>query len=108
MSCATTLISRIVDDVVDLVGEHALRQIAVARFFEIVDDGLFEPQRAAGVAGRAIAMIDQQLGDALPDRAEADDGDFSFFHRRDFRHSYELLVARDYSQRLMQLAARGE
>ena len=57
---------RIVNDLIDLVGQHALRQVAAARLFEIVDDRLFEPQRAAGVASRAVAVLDEQLGDALP------------------------------------------
>jgi len=38
----------IVDDFINLVGEHTLRQITAARFFEVVDDRLFQPQRAAG------------------------------------------------------------
>ena len=72
---------RIVDHLVDVVGEHALGQVAIAGLLEVADDRLFEPQRAAGVPRRAVAVVQQQLRDALPDGAQADDRDLGFFHR---------------------------
>ena len=51
-------------------------------FFDVADDDLLDPERAAGMPGRAVAVIEQQLGDAGADGAESDDADLGFFHAR--------------------------
>src|SRR4051812_36150040 len=66
--------ARIIDNFIDLIGENAFWKIVATRLFQIIDDRFLKPERPAGVPGRAVAMLDEQLGHALSDRAEAYNG----------------------------------
>ena len=67
MSCATTLISRLLMTSSTLFVKQAGGEVAVAGFFQVADDGFFEPQCAASMTSRAIAVVEQKFCDALPD-----------------------------------------
>ena len=64
-------------------------------------------QKAFGAFDAVYYFDDDSLAVMYTYRPEANNCDFRFFHRRDFRHSYELFSACDYFQCLVQLAACG-
>jgi hypothetical protein len=72
----------VLDDLIDVVGQHARGQVAVARLLEIADDGFLEPKNSPRVSRGAVAVVEQQTCHAAADGAEADDGNFGGFHAR--------------------------
>ena len=64
----------VIQDVIDRIGQDSFGQINPARFAEIADDSLGQPNGFARVTSGSIAMIDQQTSHAGTDGSHPDDG----------------------------------
>ena len=52
------LYRRVIDDFVDIVGQHAVRKIDAAILCQVSDDSVGQPKRFTCVSGRAVAVVE--------------------------------------------------
>src|SRR5262249_2968746 len=69
-----------------LARQNALWKLIIPWLFDVADDHRLDPQRAAGVASRAVAVINQEPGDARTHGPHADQSDLGDLHRSSLWH----------------------